>query len=219
MPNLAHLSSLDLQELIRKHSKIRFSSGDVVQESSDTRFACYYIESGILKVFWLDEYGAEVVLFLIGPGELIINKISSFSGFYNLSISALTNSTLIPICRDTLKDLLTNDIAFLSDLLRLQNQYLTITSDRFRKDQSDAMNKVLAAIAYMASKWPFSDNNIDFIKEIGHQQCAIIANVARETFTRNLIKLKERNYIRTDDKGRIYLTEKAFQRIQQTYGD
>lgn len=218
-PCLASLSSTDLQKLIRQHSKITFSSGDQIQDSSDTGLSCYYISSGVLKVFHLDEYGAEVVLFLIGSGELIINKISSFSGFYNLSIGALTDATLIPVCRDALKDLLTSDISFLSDLLRLQSQYLAITSDRFRKDQSDAMNKVLATIAYVASKWSSSGRSVDFIKEIGHQQCAILANVARETFTRTLIKLKERNYLSTDDDGRMFLSDKTFRHLEKTYGN
>lgn len=219
MSNLSGFSRFNIQELIPNHSKITLFCGDVVQNSLDARPTCYYIETGILKVLRHDEYGAEVVLFLIGAGELIINNIDWFSGFYGLSICALTDSTLIPVRPEILTNLLANDITFLSDQLRLQNQYLTIASDRFRKDQSDAISKVLAALAYMASMWPSSDHNIDFVKEIGHQQCAFIANVARETFTRNLIRLKMAGYIHTDEEGRMRLTDKAFQRINRSFGD
>jgi CRP-like cAMP-binding protein len=214
---LASLSQADFEMLAGYGDAKIYTSNSHIQAYCDSKPACFYIKAGLLKLFRYDEYGAEVVLIILGPGELIINGLQNFNGFKSLHITALTECVLVPLDRQVLEKLLVNNVAFASGLLRMQNELFLVASDRFRKDQSSAANKILATIVYVASKWSDNGRNIDFIGKIGHQQCAIIANVARETFSRVLGKLKDKNYIVSDGQGGIILADKALKHVCDTY--
>lgn len=205
--------------LLDFRGKRHYRSNSLVQEGIHTKPRSFYVKDGLLKLYKHDEYGAEVVILVFGPGELIINAIKQFNGFQSLHIACLTDATLIPLDQQALSNALSTDAEFLLNILKLQNDYFLTASDRFRKDQSEAVNKILATMIYIASKWSSNQRNIDFVAQIGHQQFATLANVARETFSRVLSKLKANDYIITDDGGSMALADKAFKRISESFFD
>lgn len=191
----------------------------IVQADFDPCGDCFLVESGLLKLFKYDEYGGEVVLLILGPGDLIIHSLNGFQGLAGMNIASLTDVTLICIKNTTLEQLLTGNSDFLIHLLKSYGAFFRFVSDRFVKDQSDAKNKILSMLVCVASKWSEDGLNVDFIKSLGHQQCSLIANVARETFSRMITKLKQDKFILTEADGSMHLNPKVLVYLGRVYSE
>ena len=77
-------------------------------------------------------------------------------------------------------------------LAQLEAGRLRDLNQRFALQRSDATTRVLQALAYLASKATQTADPLETIPPLPQSEVAVLAGLARETFSRTLSKLKSR---------------------------
>jgi len=217
-PYFSNHSIIDLDSLLKPGVSICHKrANECIHDATRTSGECYYIASGNIKVFHYDEFGGEVVTLILKGGDLIVNDLENFCGFSYFNLECITPAVLIPLRKIALNHLYLTDQSLQQNLLKAFHEYFSSCAQRLRNDQSDAFIKVLTSIIYIASKYSGDPSNLDFIRVIGHGQCAVISNVARETFSRNLTKLRQKKFIHADIHGQLRLSPLAMDLINKKF--
>jgi CRP-like cAMP-binding protein len=217
-PFFSNYSSIDLDFLLKPGVSICHKrANECIHAASRTSGECYYIVSGNIKVFHYDEFGGEVVVLILKDGDLIVNDLENFSGFSHFNLECIVPAELIPLKKTALNHLYLTDPCLQRILLQAFHEHFSDCSRRLRNSQSDALIKVLTSIIYIASKYSDDPCNLDFIRVIGHGQCALISNVARETFSRKLAKLRQKKFIHADSGGQLRLCSLAMSLINKKF--
>ena len=159
----------------------------------------FLIMSGMAKVRTYTSDGEEVVMSLLGSGDLFGEMAALEAGARSADVVALTTLDVVKLRAATFSSLLHAHAELAIGLARLEALRLQDLNRRFALQKADATTRVLQAIAYLAIKATSRRDPLALIPPLAQGEVAVLAGLARETFSRTLSKLKSRGDVVTEE--------------------
>ena len=205
MPMFSSLGEEQAAILLDRHLFSKHLPEQVVVMEQDWGDSVFLITSGMAKVRTYTADGEEVVMSLLGCGDVFGEMASLGTGSRSADVVALTSLELVKLRAAAFTSQLQQQAGFALALAQLEAGRLRDLNQRFALQRSDATTRVLQALAYLATKASQTADPLETIPPLAQSEVAVLAGLARETFSRTLSKLKSRGDVLMDE-GSLRLT-------------
>ena len=192
-------SHLDL--LLDRHRETGYQADQVIVMEQDWGESIFLLHRGLAKVRTYTADGDEVVMSLLGAGDVFGEMVALDGSVRSADVVALTPLQLVKLRVPPFKSLLQENTVFALALARLQVSRLRDLNRRFALQTGDATTRLLDALAYLARKSSVSNDPQALIPALPQRELALLAGLARETASRTLSKLRARGTVSELDGG------------------
>ena len=192
-------SHLDL--LLDRHRETGYQAEQVIVMEQDWGESIFLLHRGLAKVRTYTADGDEVVMSLLGAGDIFGEMVALDGSVRSADVVALTPLQLVKLRVPPFKSLLQENTVFALALARLQASRLRDLNRRFALQTGDATTRLLDALAYLARKSSVSNDPQALIPALPQRELALLAGLARETASRTLSKLRARGTVSELDGG------------------
>merc|ERR1711965_101987 len=193
-------SHLDL--LLDRHRETGYQAEQVIVMEQDWGESVFLLRSGLAKVRTYTMDGDEVVMSLLGAGDVFGEMAALDGAARSADVVALTPLCLVKLRAVPFAALLAKQAGFALALARLEPGRLRDLNRRFALQSADATSRLLDALAYLARKNSGSDADPQaLIPPLAQREIALLAGLARETASRTLSKLRQRNIVVEEEGG------------------
>ena len=193
-----------LEALARVSMMRRVPRSSAIVRAGDRTDFVYFILSGSLKVLVSDEEGREVILSMLGPGELFGEMGVLDDNPRSATVVAVTPSDLVVMSKSDFKRCLQENFEVCTYIMRNLVQRLR-TADR--KIESLALMDVYGRVARLLLEM---SENVDgkkvVTRKISKQDIAKMIGASREMVSRVMKDLQLQGFIQ-ETGGRIYLCD------------
>ena len=202
----AQLSDEGCERLLDRHRCGSHAAEQVFVMEQDWGESLFVLLSGIAKVRSYTAEGEEVVMSLLGSGE-VFGEMAALDGSpRSADVVALTPVRVARLRAAPFTALLMEDPGLALALARLEAMRLRDLNQRFAVSASDATTRLLAALAYLARKSSSANAVQAVIPPLAQRELAVLAGLARETASRTLSKLRSRGVV-VDEKDGLSLAD------------
>ena len=202
-------SSLDadaLDQILDRHRESAHQADQVIVMEQDWGESLFLLCDGLAKVRTYTADGDEVVMSLLGPGD-VFGEMAALDGeTRSADVVALTPLRLIKLRVKPFASLLAANSGLSLSLAHLEASRLRDLNRRFALQTADATTRLLDALAYLARRSSPTDDPQAPIPPLAQLEIALIAGLARETASRTLSKLRTRGTVGEED-GRLRLLD------------
>ena len=192
-------SHLDL--LLDRHRETGYQAEQVIVMEQDWGESIFLLHRGLAKVRTYTADGDEVVMSLLGAGDIFGEMVALDGSVRSADVVALTPLQLVKLRVPPFKSLLQENTVFALALARLQASRLRDLNRRFALQTGDATTRLLDALAYVARKSSVTNDPQALIPALPQRELALLAGLARETASRTLSKLRARGTVSELDGG------------------
>ena len=192
-------SHLDL--LLDRHRETGYQAEQVIVMEQDWGESIFLLHRGLAKVRTYTADGDEVVMSLLGAGDVFGEMVALDGSVRSADVVALTPLQLVKLRVPPFKSLLQENTVFALALARLQASRLRDLNRRFALQTGDATTRLLDALAYVARKSSVTNDPQALIPALPQRELALLAGLARETASRTLSKLRARGTVSELDGG------------------
>ena len=192
-------SHLDL--LLDRHRETGYQAEQVIVMEQDWGESIFLLHRGLAKVRTYTADGDEVVMSLLGAGDVFGEMVALDGSVRSADVVALTPLQLVKLRVPPFKSLLQENTVFALALARLQASRLRDLNRRFALQTGDATTRLLDALAYLARKSSVTNDPQALIPALPQRELALLAGLARETASRTLSKLRARGTVTEVDGG------------------
>ena len=192
-------SHLDL--LLDRHRETGYQAEQVIVMEQDWGESIFLLHRGLAKVRTYTADGDEVVMSLLGAGDIFGEMVALDGSVRSADVVALTPLQLVKLRVPPFKSLLQENTVFALAFARLQVSRLRDLNRRFALQTGDATTRLLDALAYLARKSSVSNDPQALIPALPQRELALLAGLARETASRTLSKLRARGTVSELDGG------------------
>ena len=210
LQGLPLFSALDQEQIARvldRHLEISHEPDQVVVMEQDWRESVFVLCSGLAKVRTTTMDGDEVVMSLLGEGDLFGEIAVLDSSSRSADVVALTPLKLVKLRVAPFSELLEEHACFALNLARFEAARLKDMNRRFALQSGDATSRMLDSLAYLARKSSgTADDPQALIPALTMRELALVAGLARETASRTLSKLRSRGTV-IEEEGRLRLVD------------
>ncbi len=191
-----------LMQLLDRHRESSHQPDQVIVMEQDWGESVFLLRSGLAKVRTYTMDGDEVVMSLLGAGDVFGEMAALDGAVRSADVVALTPLCLVKLRAAPFAALLAKQASFALALARLEAARLRDLNRRFALQSADATSRLLDALAYLARKNAGSDADpLALIPPLAQRELALLAGLARETASRTLSKLRQRNIVAEEDGG------------------
>jgi CRP-like cAMP-binding protein len=191
-----------LMQLLDRHRESSHQPDQVIVMEQDWGESVFLLRSGLAKVRTYTTDGDEVVMSLLGAGDVFGEMAALDGAARSADVVALTPLCLVKLRAAPFAELLTKQAGFALALARLEAGRLRDLNRRFALQSGDATSRLLDALAYLARKNSGSDRDPQvLIPPIAQRELALLAGLARETASRTLSKLRQKNVVVEEEGG------------------
>ncbi len=205
LQGLPLFSSLDKEQiacLFARHLEISHETGHVIVMEQDWGESLFLVRSGLAKVRTFTIDGEEIVMSLLGEGDLFGEMAAIDGSIRSADVVALTPLNLVKIRTAIFTELLEKYSGFALNLARFEASRLKDLNRRFALKNGDSTSRMLDSLAYLARKSSGSSNDPQaLIPSIAMREIALVAGLARETASRTLSKLRNRGTVIEEEGG------------------
>lgn len=205
IPLFANVSDIVLEVLFQQQRTLSIGAGETLVMQSDWGESVIVLLEGIAKVRCFNGDGEELVLALVGPGDILGEIAVLDGGTRSADVISMSPARFLKIPSRSFVGQLNNCPTLCLNLARLQAQRLRDLNARFAMQRSDATSRVLFALAYIASKSDAKHDPLSYLPPLAQGEIAIIAGMARETASRVMSKLRSKGDV-VGEAGRIRLS-------------
>ena len=206
MPLFACLPAEQLTLLLDRHRETSHQLDQVIVMEQDWGESLFLIRDGLAKVRSYTADGDEVIMSLLGPGDVFGEMASLDGASRSADVVALTPLHLVKMRSAPFASLLGQLAPFALALARLEAGRLRDLNQRFALQSADATTRLLDALAYLARKSSGGDDVQSEIPPLAQREIALIAGLARETASRTLSKLRSRGTV-NEENGKLSLVD------------
>ena len=191
-----------LMQLLDRHRESSHQPEQVIVMEQDWGESVFLLRSGLAKVRTYTTDGDEVVMSLLGAGDVFGEMAALDGAARSADVVALTPLCLVKLRAVPFASLLAKQAGFALALARLEAGRLRDLNRRFALQSADATSRLLDALAYLARKNSGSDADPQaLIPPLAQREIALLAGLARETASRTLSKLRQRNVVVEEEGG------------------
>lgn len=200
------LMMLDKQAVMRNAPKKH-----VIYFPEDASNSIYMLKSGKVKISKISPDGKEIILAILGPGEVFGEMAITGQGTRE-EIAEATDDTIICVVKvDDLKNMMMMNPHFNIQLTKLIGFRLKKIQNRFEslifKSSEERVVSFLREIAdEHGTRVKGSDNEMEIRLRLTHDDIAKLTATSRQTVTMVLNDLEKRNII-TYDRSRIFVKD------------
>ena len=200
------LNDDQLDQILDRHHESSHQAGQVIVMEQDWGESVFLLCDGLAKVRTYTADGEEVVMSLLGVGDIFGEMAALDGGMRSADVVALTPLRLVKLRVPPFAALLEKDAVFALSLAKLEASRLRDLNRRFALQTSDATTRLLDSLAYLARRSSAQNDPKASIPPLAQLEIALIAGLARETASRTLSKLRNRGTV-MEDKGRLWLAD------------
>jgi CRP-like cAMP-binding protein len=175
-------------ELLAQSQKVTYKKNTVIFEQSQPGDLMYFIEQGQVKLGRVDPSGNELTLAILGPHEFFGEMAVMDNCGRSASAYALTDLTLLAVCRSSFTDLLLKHPQLALQVITTLCSRLRVIDQRMEEIAFGSIKERLKNLLLAES----TENTIQ-LKQT-HQELAAKVCASRETVTRILKTLKEEGW-------------------------
>ena len=195
-----------LDKILDRQRELVHEADQVIVMEQDWGESLFLLCDGLAKVRTYTTDGDEVVMSLLGAGD-VFGEMAVFDGdTRSADVVALTNLRLVKLRIPPFAALLNQQAGFALALAQLEANRLRDLNRRFALQTADATTRLLGALAYLARKSSADDDLQAQIPPLAQLEIALIAGLARETASRTLSKLRQRGTV-IEDNGSLSLVD------------
>jgi len=206
LPLFASLSDEQCTQLLDRHLQSSHGSEQVFVMEQDWGESLFLLRSGMAKVRSYTADGDEVVMSVLGEGDVFGEMAALDGSARSADVVALTPVTLVKLRAAPFAALLQQDAGFALALARLEASRLRDLNQRFAIQSSDATTRLLDALAYLARRSSAANDPQALIPALAQRELGLLAGLARETASRTLSKLRSRGTVEEVD-GALLITD------------
>ena len=200
------LGDEQLDQLLDRHRESTHQADQVIVMEQDWGESLFLLCDGLAKVRTYTADGDEVVMSLLGAGD-VFGEMAALDGeARSADVVALTPLRLIKLRVPPFATLLEKQASFALALAKLEASRLRDLNRRFALQTADATTRLLDALAYLARKSSTEDDPQAPIPSMAQLEIALIAGLARETASRTLSKLRSRGTV-VEESGHLCLAD------------
>jgi len=200
-----HLTEEQLQLLAKQSREISFRKHAILMTEGDVGESMYVMLTGLAKVYVSDEDGKELVLYELGPGEVIGDIALLDDEPRSASVSTLEKSSALMIGKAAFLDCLRESPEMGINIIRSLTRRLRRATLGSRSLALDNVYRRLAdrlqELASMEDEVPVVD------KKYSHQELGNMIGASREMVGKIMAELVKGEYVALRD-GRITLLRK-----------
>ena len=193
--------------LLDRHRETSHLVDQVIVMEQDWGETVFLLRSGLAKVRTYTADGDEVVMSLLGDGDVFGEMAALDGAARSADVVALTPLNLVKLRSVPFAALLQQQANFALALARLEASRLRDLNQRFALQSADATTRLLDALAYLARKSGPEAQPTAVIPPLAQKEIALIAGLARETASRTLSKLRTRGIVTVTDEGALQLAD------------
>ena len=193
--------------LLDRHRETSHSVDQLILMEQDWGESVFLLRSGLAKVRTHTADGDEVVMSLLGEGDVFGEMAAIDGAFRSADVVALTPLVLVKLRAAPFSRLLQQNALFALALARLEADRLRDLNQRFALQSADATTRLLDALAYLSRKSSPQAKPNAVIPPLAQKEIALIAGLARETASRTLSKLRKRGTVTMSDQGALRLED------------
>lgn len=206
LPFFAGLVEADLEPLLDRHRLVSIPAGQTLVMEADWGESLMVLMRGLAKVRSFSADGEEIVLSLIGRGD-VLGEMALLDGQpRSADVVTLSEVRLLKLNGQVFMRQVQQSNHLALQMARLQAKRLRELNRRFSLQRSDATTRLLDALAYLACKSSGSDDPLATSLPLPQGEIAILAGLARETSSRAMSKLRQRGLVAQGDDGALQLT-------------
>ena len=203
----ASLSEEQCAQLLNRHLLSNHAPDQVVVMEQDWGESVFLMCSGLAKVRTFTADGDEVVISVLGAGD-VFGEMAALDGApRSADVVALTPLQLVKMRAATFSRLLEAQSSFSLALAQLMATRLRNLNQRFALQSGDATARMLDSLAYLAGKSSPDSDPMAEIPPMAQKEIALIAGLARETASRTLSKLRARGTVVDANGGGLQLVD------------
>tara|TARA_Y100000766_G_scaffold281389_2_gene292845 strand:- start:308 stop:994 length:687 start_codon:yes stop_codon:yes gene_type:complete len=206
MPLFACLPEEQRTLLLDRHRETTHQLDQVILMEQDWGESLFVIRDGLAKVRTYTADGDEVIMSLLGQGDVFGEMAVLDGASRSADVVALTPLHLIKMRSAPFASLLGELAPFALALARLEAGRLRDLNQRFALQSADATTRLLDGLAYLARKSSGGQDLQAELPPLAQREIALLAGLARETASRTLSKLRSRGTI-TEQNGRLRLAD------------
>ena len=207
MPLFADLTDEQRVRLLDRHRETSHQVDQVIVMEQDWGESLFLIRDGVAKVRTYTVDGDEVVMSLLGEGDVFGEMAALDGAVRSADVVALTPLHLIKLRAAPFAALLQQQASFALALARLEASRLRDLNQRFALQSADATTRLLDALAYLARTSSLRAETTALIPALAQKEIALIAGLARETASRTLSKLRTRGTVSVTPEGSLQVID------------
>ena len=200
------LNADQLDQLLDRHRESSHQADQVIVMEQDWGDSLFVLCEGLAKVRIYTASGEEVVMSLLGAGDIFGEMAALDGGTRSADVVALTPLRLAKLQAPPFAALLKKEAIFALALAKFEASRLRDLNRRFALQTADATTRLLDSLAYLARKSSPSKDPLASIPALAQLEIALLAGLARETASRTLSKLRARGTV-MEDNGRLRLAD------------
>jgi len=202
-------ASLDAQQLeliLDRHRETKHPVDQVLVMEQDWGESVFLIISGLAKVRTFTADGDEVVMTVLGAGDVFGEMVAVDGSVRSADVVTLTPVQLVKLRIQPFSMLLRQQADFALALATLETTRLRDLNRRFALQTADATSRLLDALAYLARKCSPDNDPLARIPVLPQKEIALLAGLARETASRTLSKLRSRGTV-VEEEGSLKIVD------------
>lgn len=207
MPLFTCLEESHCAQLLDRHRESCLETEQVIVMEQDWGESLFLLRAGLAKVRSFTADGEEVVMSLLGAGD-VFGEMAALDGeARSADVVALTPLKLVKMRSAPFAALLSKEAAFALSLARLEASRLRDLNQRFALQTADSTTRLLDALAYLARKTKAPADPQSKIPALPQREIALVAGLARETASRTLSKLRSRGTVESLEDGSLRIAD------------
>jgi hypothetical protein len=195
VPLFQSLSIEHCARLLDRHLVSSHAAEQVIVMEQDWGESLFLMRRGMAKVRTFTADGDEVVMALLGAGD-VFGEMAALDGTpRSADVVALTSLTVVKLRAAPFSDLLHHNASLALALARLEAARLRDMNRRLSLQWADATIRLLDALAYLARCGSADHYPRAPIPPLAQREMGVLAGLARETASRTLSKLRSRGTV------------------------
>lgn len=204
-----HNSYANLHELLSSSQRKHFQKNQLIQTSEENKRDLYFIITGFVKRYSINNEGSKSVQVIYGPEDLFpltlaLNSLLDqhiYQGLETYYYEAMQDTETVVVDIDTLRQTVNNAQPPYRDILEAAGKRLHSNIQRLENQSlENTYKKVAHQLIFYARRFGVKEaNGTKIMLPLTHQDIAEVLNVARETVTREIAKLRDNSFIVVND--------------------
>lgn len=207
-PLFADLREEQRHQLLDQHRLLRFMAGRPLLHEQGDGQGLFLFCQGIAKVRSIDAEGQEVVLSLLGPGDLCGEMAILQGAPRSADVICLTDCELVLLRAAPFLALLHQEPRLALALARLEARRLQNLNRRFVRRESSAAARLLQVLEDLATRTAPEAPPTAPIPPLPQRELAALSGLARETASRTLARLRRQGQVEQMPGGRLRLVNR-----------
>ena len=201
-PLFTGLDDALLERLLHQHRNLTVPAAHQLVFEGDWGEGVFLIRSGLAKVRHITLGGEEVVVTLLGVGEMVGELAMLLgNGLRSADVVTLTPMEVVKLRWPPVQQEFERCPRFTLNLAQLEARRLVALGHRFRLRGEDATTRVLATLADLARCTGYEADPLSPIPDITHTELANIAGLARGTTSKVLSQLRAKSVLVDGPEG------------------